>query len=52
MKIVGKIIIQVYECVSCGMVFQERAIAIWFPPCPFCGKTHILHRATQELETN
>ena len=48
----GKITIQVYECVSCGVVFQVHSTGVFFPPCPFCGKSNTLHRATQEMETS
>ena len=48
----GRIIIQVYECVSCGVVFQVHSTGIFWPPCPHCGGGSTLHRGTKEMETS
>ncbi len=50
MNEVGRIIIQVHECISCGAVFQVHSTGISWTKYPFYQKNNTIHRAHRAIK--
>ena len=49
--IMGQIIIQVYRCSHCNLIYEIHSYGVFFPPCPFCGKGTPYHLCQKTIET-
>lgn len=47
----GRIIIQIYRCARCNMVFEIHSYGVFYPPCPFCGKSAPYYVGEKKIET-
>ncbi len=44
-------VVQVYYCPKCQNVYRVREQGVYYPSCPECGHTCVIHQGEERIET-